>query len=34
MVLHVFPLAPSSSNTVNTVEGNGDRGEGKKLACF
>ena len=32
--LHVFHLAASFSKTINTLEGNGNSLEGRRLACF
>ena len=32
MVSHVFPFAAPFSNTVNTMEGNQNNGEGRKFA--
>ena len=34
MVLYLFPLAGSFSNTLNTTEGNENGWEGRRFACF
>ena len=34
MISHAFPLAASFSNSVNTMEENGNSWQGSRLACF